>query len=156
IGFIFHGGQDELAGVRHVSIDCGWELETGRKIPPGFHAGTASVHQSDFANRLIPASSQPPTISTPANHNAGSLHYDVLCMGYRDPTRFCLSPCFGPPHPPLSAALLHLSSPLSCIIRKSSERSLARFIIRFSLGFFFLIPTCSVGPQSVLPIDQYS
>ncbi|PKX98082.1 uncharacterized protein P174DRAFT_3539 [Aspergillus novofumigatus IBT 16806] len=30
----------------------------------GFHAGTASVRQSDPANRLLPASSQPPTIST--------------------------------------------------------------------------------------------
>jgi hypothetical protein len=58
-------------------------------------------------------------------------------MGYRDLTRFCLSPCFGPPHPPLSA-LLHLSSSLSCIIRKSSERSLARLSSASRLAFFLI------------------
>jgi hypothetical protein len=144
--------------VRQVSVDsldCGWELETGRKIPYGLYSDPDFMQEQllstnqTVANRLLPASSQPPSLPPCPPQPITTLGHHT---GYRDLTRFRLSPpCFGPPHPPSSR--LFFIFPLSSFLSPASFASQASrevtcsSIIHFSLGFFFLISTCSVGLQ---------
>jgi hypothetical protein len=79
-----------------ISVDCGWGWKQGVKyrkavFRSGFHAGTVSDRQSYLANRLLPASSQPPTMS---DRPITALGHPSTTYGYRDLARFCLSPCF--------------------------------------------------------------
>jgi hypothetical protein len=97
----------------------------------GFHAGTAPVRQSYPENRLLPASSQPPTTST---HPITALDHCITTYGLSRSYPLLLIALFwSSSSSPLSSS----SSFLFSLLHHSQVKRevTCSFIIRFSLGF---------------------